>query len=369
MERRTNVPANQPKEPVVPVKKNSKRKWLLIAGVVLLVLLTIGFISGYSVWKTIYANNVTISGDSVSYLFVKTGSDYNALLENISRSGLLKNSKTFKWVAGKKNLEAHVNPGRYEIKPGMSNNQIVDLLRSGKQKPLNVTFNNIRTTSQLASVIGRQIEADSLSLIRLLKNQDFTKKYGFNSETIRCMFIPNTYQFFWNTSAEDFYDRMNREYKTFWNETRRKKAEKQRLTPSDVSILASIVEKETNKNDEKPRVAGVYLNRLHDNWLLQADPTLVYASGDFELRRVLNIHKEIESPYNTYKYVGLPPGPICIPSINSIESVLNAENHDYYFFVARPDDSGYHNFSKSLRQHNEFVNQYRRKQNQRSQNR
>jgi UPF0755 protein len=269
-------------------------------------------------------------------------------------------------VAGKKNLQAYVNPGRYEILPGMSNNQIVDMLRSGKQKPLNVTFNNIRTTSQLAGVIARQLEADSLSLIGLLKNHGFVGKYGFNAETIHCMFIPNTYQFFWNTTAEGFFERMNREYKVFWNESRTRSAQKQKLSPAEVSILASIVEKETNKSDEKPRIAGVYLNRLRDNWLLQADPTLVYASGDFGLRRVLNIHKEIESPYNTYKKAGLPPGPICIPSINSIDAVLNAENHDYYFFVARPDDSGYHNFSKSLRQHNEFVHQYRRKQNDRS---
>lgn len=337
-------------------------------GVVLLVLLIIGFITGYSAWKAVYANNVALPGDSVSYLFIKTGSDYNDLLENITNSGLLINRKTFRWVADKKNLQAHVNAGRYEIKHGMSNNQLVDMLRSGRQKPLNVTFNNIRTVSQLAGVVGRQIEADSLSLLRLLKSQELVKKYGFNTETIRCMFIPNTYQFYWNTTAEGFLERMNKEYRTFWNDSRLKSAEKKKLNPAEVSILASIVEKETNKNDEKPRIAGVYLNRLHDNWLLQADPTLVYASGDFGLRRVLNIHKEIDSPYNTYKYTGLPPGPICIPSINSLESVLNAENHDYYFFVARPDDSGYHNFSKSLRQHNAFVNQYRRKQNQQARN-
>ena len=369
MERRTNVPADQSEKPVVSVKKKSKKKWFLISGVFFLVLLTIGSFTGYSVWKAIYANNVTLSGDSVSYLFVKTGADYDDLLKSIDNSMLIKNTKTFRWVAERKNLQAHINPGRYEIKQGMSNNQVVDMLRSGSQKPLNVTFNNIRTVNQLAGSIGRQIEADSVSVLRLLKNQEVVKKYGFNTETIRCMFIPNTYQFFWNTTAEGFLERMNREYKVFWSDDRRNAAQKQRLNAVEVSIVASIVEKETNRKEEKPRIAGVYLNRLRNNWLLQADPTLVYASGDFGLRRVLNVHKEIESPYNTYKYAGLPPGPICIPSINSIESVLNAENHDYFFFVARPDDSRFHNFSKSLRQHNEYVNQYRRKQNQQARNR
>ena len=210
----------------------------------------------------------------------------------------------------------------------------------------------------LAGRISRQIEADSIAIVRLLNNTDSLAAWGFNLQTIPALFLPNTYEFYWNTDAWQFTKKMRQEYDKYWTEERKDKAKAIGLSPIQVSILASIVDKETNKTDEMARIAGVYLNRLRDGWLLQADPTLVFAIGDFEIRRVLNIHKEVESPYNTYKYKGLPPGPICIPSLQSINAVLNAEKHNYYYFCAKEDFSGYHVFAKTLTEHNRNAQRY-----------
>ncbi|MBN1339620.1 MAG: endolytic transglycosylase MltG, partial [Bacteroidales bacterium] len=259
-----------------------------------------------------------------------------------------------------KNLPSHIHPGKYEIHGGMSNNELINLLRSGQQTPVNLIFNNISTKPQLARRLADQIEADSLSLISLMEDPEYPARFGFTGETILCMFLPNTYEVFWNITPEKLFERMNREYKAFWNENRSQKAAYLKLSPVEVGILASIVEKETAKEDEKPSIAGVYLNRLKYGWKLQADPTIIYAWGDFSINRVLNIHKQLDSPYNTYLYSGLPPGPICLPSISSIESVLNAETHDYFFFCARADFSGYHEFARTASRHAVNANKYRR---------
>jgi len=345
--------------------KIARKKILLIIIAVVLLLFVVGGIFGYWVWSSVFKNNVKLGKGEVAYLFIATGSDFEDLKTNILKSNLLENIGSFFWVANRKNLASHVKPGRYEIKAGMSNNEITNLLRSGKQKPLNVIFNNIRTSEQLAGNISKQIEADSASIIELLKDNEFLKKHNLNKETVRIIFIPNTYEFYWNTDAKKFFDRMLNEYQKFWTEQRKKKAQALGMSVAEVSILASIVDKETNKNDEKPRIAGVYINRLNDNWKLQADPTVVYAVGNFEMKRVLNVHLETDSPYNTYKYAGLPPGPICLPTIAGIDAVLNAEKHAYYFFVARPDGSGYHNFAKTYNQHLNFARQFHQSLNER----
>ena len=202
------------------------------------------------------------------------------------------------------------------------------------------------------------IEADSADIAALLKDEETAKKYGFNKQTFCSMFIPNTYEFWWNTSAEEFVQRMADEYKKFWNDDRKAKANELGLSQSQVSTLASIVESETQKNDEKARIAGVYINRLKKDWLLQADPTVVFAAGDFTIKRILNKHLEINSPYNTYKYKGLPPGPICIPSTTSIDAVLNYEHHNYMYFCAKEDFSGYHNFATTNAQHEANARRY-----------
>ena len=321
----------------------------------------IAIIAGFLFWRAVYKNNVNLPAGTVDYLYLKTGSDYDELIRTLDEGNFLKNTKTFKWLAVRKNLPGHIYPGRYEIRAGMSNDELIDMLRSGAQKPLNVIFNNLRTLKQLAGVVGAQIEADSASIISCISGEDFEKKYGFNLKMAPAMFIPNTYEFYWNTSAAQFADRMHKEYQRFWNEERVDKAKLQKLTPAEVSVLASIVDKETIRNDEKATIAGVYLNRLRKGWKLQADPTTVYAfflETDSVLHRVYRKHTRMDSPYNTYVVKGLPPGPICLPSISSIEAVLNPGDHDYMYFVAKADGSGYHHFSKTYRQHLRYAREY-----------
>lgn len=343
------------------MKKNKKKLFLRIIGMFVIMIVLAGGTVGYLFWRAVYKENVNLSGDEIAYVYVRTGSDYGDLLESIRQPEVLKNLNTFKWLAERKNLPNHVYPGRYEFTAGMNNNRIIDMLRSGSQKPLNVIFNNIRTKEQLAGVISRQIEADSAEIVSLLNNTQILDELDAKPETIQTIFIPNTYEFFWNTSARGFIDRMHKEYQRFWDDNRRQLAKNQNLTPVEISTLASIIDKETNRNDEKARIAGVYLNRLKQGWRLQADPTVVYAfflENDSLLNRVYRKHTKMESPYNTYINKGLPPGPICIPSIAGLEAALNPEDHDYMFFVARADRSGYHHFSKTYNQHLRYAREH-----------
>ena len=264
-------------------------------------------------------------------------------------------------LAERKKYNNNVKPGRYRILARMNNNEFINLLRSGIQEPVQITFNNIRTKEQLVSRISGKIEADSLSLLELLNKNDFLKKkYGLREENILTLFIPNSYQFFWNTSAEEFLDRMAKEYKAFWTPEKKSKARSIGLSQTEVSILASIVQAEQSRyNEEKPVIAGLYINRLRKGMPLQSDPTLIYAIGDYTITKVLNEFKEIDSPYNTYKYTGLPPGPICLPEISSLDAVLNFNKNDYLYMCAKDDFSCKHNFAKSLFQHNIFAQKFR----------
>jgi UPF0755 protein len=341
--------------------KSAKRSlWL-----VLIILLIFAAAFGYWVFRTVMSPNVQTTDGKEVELFIPTGADYDQVKALIKDANCIVNEKSFNWVAQKKDYPNNIHPGHYVLKNGMNNNQLVNMLRGGLQTPVKVTFNNIRDVDQLAGRIATQIEADSATISQRLHNQEYINQLGFNSRTIPALFLPDTYEFYWNTDAEGFVNRMFQEYNKFWNEERKQQAQAKGLTPIQVSTLASIVNKETNMSDEMPRVAGVYLNRLKSNWLLQADPTLIFAWNDYTIKRVLDRHKEIESPYNTYKYPGLPPGPICIPSIAAVKSVLNAEDHHYYFFCAKEDFSGYHNFAKTLGEHNQNAARYQQALNQR----
>ena len=352
-----------PKEKRNGKKKNGKRtKFTILLVLGILLVFTLAF--GYWLYKTVMSPNVQTTGGKEVVLYIPTGSDFGQVKSILSEASFLINEKSFNWVAQKKDYPENIHPGRYVVKDGMSNNQLVNMLRGGLQSPVKVTFNNIRDVDMLAGRIATQIEADSASISNLLHNQDYINQLGFNSQTIPALFLPDTYEFYWNTDAEGFVARMFQEYNKFWTEERKQQAQAKGLTPIQVSTLASIVNKETNMSDEMPRVAGVYINRLKNNWLLQADPTLIFAWDDFSIRRVLDRHKEIESPYNTYKYIGLPPGPICIPSIAAIKAVLNAEEHNYFYFCAKEDFSGYHNFAKTLAEHNRNAVRYQQALNQ-----
>jgi len=343
-------------------KRKRKKKMSKFSKVIIysfLILTALSVIIGYQLYKAFLKPNTWVKDEKSATLYIPTGSDFNDLKLSLYEKGIVINRPTFEWMAKRKNLENNIHPGKYLINDGMTNTQLIDLLRSGKQTPVNLTFNNLRTRESFAQRISRDMEPDSSEIIGLLNDDDYLSIFGFSSETILTMFIPNTYEVYWNTSGKELMDRFFTEYNKFWNEGRRQKAAQIGLTPVQVSILASIVEKETNQNDEKARMAGVYLNRLQKNWMLQADPTVVFATGDFTIKRVLNIHKEIDSPYNTYKNYGLPPGPICIPSIASIDGVLNREIHNYMFFCAKDDFSGYHAFAETHAQHNINANKYR----------
>ncbi|OYT15818.1 MAG: aminodeoxychorismate lyase [Bacteroidetes bacterium 4572_77] len=337
-------------------KRHPFRRFLIVF---FLILFAIAGTLGYFAYEAVFAPNVWTEDDNGTYIYISNDDDFEAVKKKLYANGSIIHRKNFEWVAQYKAYPKSIKAGRYKITNGLSNNNLVNLLRSGNQEPVKLRFNNIRLKTDLAKRISEQINVNESYFLAQLNDSNYTKTFGFTTENIKCMFLPNTYYIFWNTDSKEFISRMNYEYDQFWTAKRKAQAAALELTPIEVSILASIVEKESQKNDEKPRIAGVYLNRLKNNWRLQADPTLVYAMGNFQIKRVLNVFKEFESPYNTYKHTGLPPGPICIPSIASIEAVLNAEEHSYFFFCAKPDYSGYHNFAKHSRQHINNANAYR----------
>ncbi|MBO7132971.1 MAG: endolytic transglycosylase MltG [Bacteroidales bacterium] len=334
----------------------AKKKKIIIPLLLIFAILIAGLFIAYKAYNYAYSPNVTAENET--YIYIPTGSNFDNVMEILRSSGKVNDMESFAKVAEYKKYGEKVLPGKYKLENGMSNNELVNMLRSGRQTPVNVTFISVRSLDILAGKVCTNIEADSAEIAKVLKDNATAEKYGFNSRTFCSMFIPNTYEFWWNTSADEFVQRMADEYKKFWNDDRKAKANALGLSQSQVSTLASIVESETQKNDEKARIAGVYINRLKKDWLLQADPTVVFAAGDFSIKRILNKHLEINSPYNTYKYKGLPPGPICIPSTKSIDAVLNYEHHNYMFFCAKEDFSGYHNFATTNAQHEANARRY-----------
>ena len=335
-----------------------KKKVFLIIFVVIALLAVIAFVFGKKYRDFIFAANVSVESE-LAYIYIPNGSDYEDLLVILEESGYIEDMESFKQVAEWKKYQSPVKAGRYEIHDGMSNNELINLLRSGNQTPVKLSFIGLRTLPILAGKVAVYIEADSTTIADILMDPETAKKYGFNQQTFPAMFIPNTYEFYWNTSAEKFVERMAEEFNKFWNEDRMSKATKLGMSQSEVSTLASIIENETQHNPEKPRIAGVYINRLNDGWRLESCPTVIYAIGDWSMTRVLNSDLEVESPYNTYRNDGLPPGPISVPSISSIDAVLNYEKHDYYFMHANPDLTKTHVFAKTNAQHEAYQRKYK----------
>ena len=312
-------------------------------------------IRAYQLYRYVFEENVKIN----YVLFISENTTFKQISDSLHVNNVLKNEKAFKWISKKKSYPMAIKQGRYLFKKGMNTNQVVNMLRAGIQETVDVTFNNVRFKENLAGKVSKYIQADSVSILNLFSDEKKIKAFGFNTETFRTMFIPNTYEFYWTTSAGEFANRMKLEYDRFWNDSRKAKAEKLNLSPEEVITLASIIQSETIKPDELKRVSGLYINRLKRGIPLQADPTVKYAVGDYSLKRVLNKHLEIESPYNTYKYAGLPPGPIAFPEISAIDAVLNYEEHKFLYMCAKEDFSGYHNFAKTLAQHNRNAAKYR----------
>jgi len=319
----------------------------------------------YGKYQSIFTANVKAKDGAQVYLTIPTGSNYDSLLKRLAESSFLLDFESFKWIAKLRNLPKHVYPGRYKIPDGTSNYKLINLLRSGAQEPIQLVLQSTRTREVIASRVSKQIEADSSSIVDALYDNELLAEFGLNKDTWMTVFVPNTYELYWNTSAVQFLERMVKEHRRFWNEDRKAKADKLNLSMREISTLASIVQQETVKKDEQAKVAGVYLNRIRMGMKLDADPTLIFAVGDFTITRVLNLHKEIDSPYNTYKHAGLPPGPICIPTISNIDAVLKDERHKYIYFCAKEDFSGYHNFARTLGQHQVNAARFRRELNRR----
>lgn len=306
-----------------------------------------------------YASNVVVVNEKQVYLYIPDEAVYSRLLDSLNAHGFIRKKKSFARVARRENLPRYFKTGRFLIRDGMSNKELVRKLILGEQEPVRLVIaGRIHSREKLAAVLSARIAADSLAMLEALQSDSLQAAFGFSAETFPAMFLPNTYLCWWNISPCELLERLHREYLKYWTEERTDRAAALGLSRIQVSTLASIVDEETTRRDEMPRIAGVYLNRLRKNMPLQADPTLKFAMGDFSLRRILNRHKKTDSPYNTYKYAGLPPGPICIPSLTAIEAVLHAEQHDYLFFCAKDDFSGYHSFSSTLSQHNAHAHKY-----------
>lgn len=299
------------------------------------------------------------------FLYIPTDSKFSDVCDSLLNIGAVSDTGGIGWLAAKKNYAQRIKPGRYRIKSGTNLNAIINLLRSGSQEPVNVTFNQVKTPAELAGILGKSLEPDSMDFLQAFTDSELARTHGFTQDQFRLLFMPNTYEFFWNTEVSAFVDRMNREYEKFWTPERKSKAQAIGLNPQEAGILASIVKAETAKLDEAPEIAGVYLNRLRIGMPLQADPTLVYASGDFDTQRVRQGHIDYDSPYNTYKYAGLPPGPINYPEHMYVDAVLNPSKSDYLYFCAKADMSGYHAFARTYEQHLVNARAYRQELNKR----
>ncbi|HEX8356261.1 MAG TPA: endolytic transglycosylase MltG [Segetibacter sp.] len=304
----------------------------------------------------------TAFNENRKYLFVNTGkANEETVMKYIEEKDLLKHPQLFKKIAGQMKVWQRLKPGRYEIKKGESLLTIARMLRNNRQSPVNLVINKLRTKEDLAGVIGKNFEADSTDIISFINNSDSLATLDVNDNTLMTLVIPNTYTLFWNTTPGKLFKRLESEKDEFWKKNNRLgKAQNLGFTPLQIYTIASIVEEETNKNDEKGNVASVYINRYRTGMPLGADPTIKFALKDFALKRIYNKHLEVQSPFNTYRNTGLPPGPICTPSPKTIDAVLSAPKTDYLYFVARKDFSGYHTFSTSYTQHLQNAKEYQK---------
>lgn len=340
-------------------QKNTTKKLLkalLLAVLVCLLVAGGGLLYYISVFSS--PNIYTPEGKTISF-YVKEGTPVEEVIDSLNRQTDIRKLNTLMHVIDHYDFRTS-RSGHYVIRNGMSNRELVQRLQRGLQTPVRVTLNNIRTKEQLAQSLSRQLMPDSLDFVLLFNDNEFLDTYGLDTDNAMVAFIPDTYELYWNMEAQKVFEKFYKEYEKFWTTERKEKAAAIPLTPVEVSILASIVEEETNKSFEYPVVAGLYINRLKKGMLLQADPTVKFAVGDFALRRVLNVHLQTDSPYNTYKYKGLPPGPIRLPSAKVVDAVLNYEQHNYIYMAAKETLNGEHNFATNLKDHNRNAEKYRR---------
>lgn len=338
------------------------KKKQLIAGFMIVFAVMLSSFSFYG-YQILFTPNILVDQDE-RFVAIYDGTTFKELQNQLYEEHIVNDLVSFSLMAKLMHLDEQLKTGMYLLKSNMSNIDAIRLLRAGLQSPVKLTFNSVRKIEELAPKLTANLQMDSTEMAPFLLSDSVARVYGFDSHTFISMFLPNTYEVYWTASPMDVLDRMKKEYDRFWNAERSQKAEALGLTKAEATTLASIVDAETNRMDEAPNIAGVYLNRLAKGYPLQADPTLVYAIGDFSIRRILLKDRDFESPYNTYKYKGLPPGPINMPSIAAIEAVLNHEDHRYLYFCAKDDFSGYHTFAKTLKEHNVNAKKFQHALNQ-----
>lgn len=331
-----------------------KGKGKLIVFLMLSVLLISFTYYGYQIC---YTSNILV-GKENTVIVIPAGADFKKVQEILHEGNYVQDLISFSFLAKLMDYDKGVKSGRYTLEANMTNIEAIRYLRLGLQEPVNVTFNNVRLIPELSEKITKNLEITPEQFEAALIDFAMNNTYGFNKDNVLCMFIPNTYEIYYNASAKQLINKMHEEYEKFWNAERLDKAGALKLTPIEISILASVVQAETVKRDEAPIIAGLYINRLKQGIPLQADPTLKFAVGDFTLKRVLNVHKEVVSPYNTYKNAGLPPGPINLPEIQSLNATLDYFKSDYIYMCAKEDFSGRHNFTASHTEHMKNAQRY-----------
>lgn len=338
-------------------RKNKNRRWIpVLVGIVVAIGLFFAF--------RIFGPN-TGGFSKGEFLYIPTGATYEDVKTALKEGEFVRDISSFDMLAKRADYPARIKAGKYQVKKGMSNYDIVRLLRSGRQVPVKLVINKLRTKQDLVHSIATNLEADSNVLWQMFRDTVYLSQFGLDTHTVMCAIIPDTYEFWWNTNADKAFRKLEKYYAEYWNKERKQKADSLGLSPQDVTILASIVEEETNKHDEKGNIASVYINRLNKGMPLQADPTVKFAVNDFSIKRVTGHHLKQESPYNTYTNTGLPPGPICTPSKRTLEAVLNSPKTDYIYFCAKEDFSGYHRFSSSYSEHIKNARAYQQALNAR----
>lgn len=343
-------------------KIKKKTIFRIILAIAAIAIVVTGFLA-VKFYKGFFAPNIT---ENEEYLYIYSDWEFEDVMASIAQLQVVNDTSSFRWAAEKMDYPERVKAGKYKLESGMTNRALLNKLGGGFQEPVNLRFENVRLKENFAALLANQLEPDSIAFINLLNSDSVAATYGFDTENLFSMFIPNTYEFYWNTSAERFVERMAKEYEKFWDSSRREKAAGLNLTPQEVSTLAAIVKGEALHVAEMPTIAGLYINRLRRGMLLQADPTVIFAANDFTIRRVLYRHLRLDSPYNTYMYAGLPPGPIMMPSIASIDAVLNYQQHDYLYMCAKEDFSGYHNFAVTQAEHNINARRFQQALNERN---
>ena len=329
----------------------------LKGGIFLVTTIVLVMISFYG-YQIFFADNIQIDKEDF-VLYIPEGAKFQQVVDTLEKHEVCNDRLSFMFLSKLLGYREKIIPGRYLLTKNSSNFKLFKMLIKGRQTPLKLTFNNIRLKEDLAEKVGSKLSFGNEGMMKILNDKALAAKYGLDTANIMALFIPNTYELYWTIKPEEFVEKMNKEYQNFWNTDRKAKAKALQLTTTEISILASIVEEETKENEEKPIVAGVYYNRLQKGQRLQADPTVKFALRDFSIKRIRFGHLENNSPYNTYRKTGLPPGPICLPMISSIDAVLNLKKHDFYFFCADPKKPGYHLFTKTFEEHSKTAENYR----------